>query len=75
MFKFKCKFRLDFEAILLSARELPLISASLKKSAHLSRVILWVPIDKVISASRRTLDLGDKSRSVDTQLIEISIKT
>ena len=53
-------FKPDFEAILLGVRELPPFQAILKKWAHYTSVILWVPIDQVISASQRTQ--GNKGR-------------
>ena len=53
-------FKPDFEAILLSVRELPPVQAILTKWAHYISVILWVPIDQVISASQRTQ--GNKGR-------------
>ena len=47
-------FRPDFEAILLSVRELSLVSPILRKCARFLRVILCGGINKVISANKRT---------------------
>ena len=59
----------DVEAILLSVRELPLVLAFLEKWAHFLRVILWVPIDQVISANQSTQGNKGRKRHKSNRLI------